>query len=205
MKFKHISILIFILQIITIPFLNAQDTLLTNYPNSTLRWEKIYQKEEKIAENIYHENGEAWMTVKYQDEETQAWKWYYDNGNPYFEAIFVNDLLQGSYKIWYENGQLAEHLYFKDHVENGLALFYYPNGQLAMKGIFENGQMIGKWEFFTDKGKTPDGVWEWRFAASLDKVRVKGQFKNGQPHGKWIYKGTANQGRKSQLVFEKIY
>ncbi|MEL6718368.1 MAG: hypothetical protein AAFP82_06605 [Bacteroidota bacterium] len=205
MKFIHASILIFILQIIIIPFLNAQDTLLTKYPNSTLRWEKVYQEEEKIAENIYHENGEAWMTVQYQNEANQVWKWYYDNGNPYFEAIIVDDLLQGSYKIWYENGQLAEQLFFKDNVENGLAVFYHSNGQLAMKGIFEKGQMIGDWEFFTAEGETPDGVWEWYFAAALDQIRVKGQFKNGQPYGKWVYWGTANQGRKSQLVFEKEF
>jgi antitoxin component YwqK of YwqJK toxin-antitoxin module len=62
------------------------------------------------------------MTVQYDKASAENWKWYYDNGNPYFEATIVNDWLQGRYKIWYENGQLAEELFFKDNIEYGPAL-----------------------------------------------------------------------------------
>ncbi|MEM8526344.1 MAG: hypothetical protein AAGG68_17005 [Bacteroidota bacterium] len=184
--------------------LYAQDTLITNYPNSSSEWHKIYQQDQKVAENIYHENGQEWMTVKYAQKGKQNWKWYYENGNPYFEATYINDLLQGTYKIWYENGQLAEQLIFKDHVENGFAIFFHANGQVAMKGYYEEGKMVGKWEFYDENGDLPSGIWEWSFAAALEKIRVKGRLEDGQPIGKWRYKGTANQGLASQLVFEEM-
>ena len=76
--------------------LSAQDTLITNYPNTQQRWEKVYAKGEKTAENIYHANGTPWMTVQYDSKSEENWKWYYDNGNPYFEATIIDDLLQGS-------------------------------------------------------------------------------------------------------------
>ncbi|MEN0047419.1 MAG: hypothetical protein AAF806_10205 [Bacteroidota bacterium] len=205
MNFYHVSILVLSSLNYLCSSIQAQDTLWTTYPDTSLKWEKIYEAEKKTAENIYHENGAAWMTVRYNKEEEQTWKWYYDNGNPYFEAIIIDDLLQGSYKIWYENGQLAEHLVFKDNVEQGLALFYHPNGQLAMKGNFQDGKMIGQWEFYDYDGNLPSGKWEWRFAASRAHIRVKGRLKNGKPIGKWVYKGTANQGRKDQLAFEEWY
>ncbi|MEL7378396.1 MAG: hypothetical protein AAFN65_15765, partial [Bacteroidota bacterium] len=40
----------------------AQDTLVTQYPNTQQRWEKIFLADEKVAENIYYENGAPWMT-----------------------------------------------------------------------------------------------------------------------------------------------
>lgn len=183
----------------------AQDTLHTNYPQTQQRWDKIYQGGKKIAENIYHANETPWMTVQYDEKSVQEWKWYYENGNPYFEAIIVDDLLQGSYKIWYENGQLAEALFFKDNLEDGPAIFYHPNGQLAMKGEYRAGEMIGDWIFYDENGDAPNGKWVWRFAASQENIRVRGQFSNGLPTGEWNYRATANQGRSNQKQFKRLF
>ena len=183
----------------------STDTVLTTYPDTDQRWEKIYAQGEKVAENIYYTNDTAWMTVRYDRDEVEHWKWYYDNGNPYFEATIINDWLQGSYKIWYEDGQLAEEIFFEDHVENGPAIFYHPNGQIAMQGLYRDGEMVGDGAFFDKNGHPPNGNWSWPFAASLDNIRVEGQFKNGQPTGTWTYRGTGNQGRSSQLQFQRLY
>ena len=83
----------------------AQDTLFTQYPNTQQRWEKIFKDDQKIAENVYHENGTAWMTFQYDKDQTEYYKWFHDNGNPFFEAKNIDGKLQGSYRIWYENGQ----------------------------------------------------------------------------------------------------
>ncbi|MEM1326509.1 MAG: toxin-antitoxin system YwqK family antitoxin [Bacteroidota bacterium] len=193
----------FILSICYFLSATAQDTLSTTYPNSNSRWQKIYEGNQKVAENIYHENGAEWMTVRYETAQREAWKWYYDNGNPYFEATIINDELQGTYKIWYENGQLAERLTFEDNIENGLATFYHPNGQLAMKGHFRDGKMIGDWLFFDENGELPTGDWRWAFAASPDAFRMEGKLKHGRQIGTWQCRGTANMGKRSQLVMEQ--
>ncbi|MEL6656925.1 MAG: hypothetical protein AAFY48_11225 [Bacteroidota bacterium] len=187
--------------------LSAQtiDTLLTYYPGTEQRWEKVYTDGQKTAENIYYTSDAPWMTVQYDAQEREAWKWYYDNGQPYFQATIVDDQLQGRYRIWYEHGQVAEDLYFTDHIENGPAIFYHPNGQVAMQGQYLDGEMVGDWLFFDEDGLPPNGDWSWPFAASLEHIRVQGQFTNGLPSGTWTYWATANQGLASQKVFQRVY
>lgn len=182
----------------------SQDTVLTYYPNTDQRWEKIYVDGRRIAENIFHQNDKPWMTVRYDNTPVENWKWYYDNGRPYFRATIVSDFLQGKYQIWYENGQLAEELTFKDNLEDGPAQFYYPNGQLAMKGTYQGGKMVGKWQFFDKSGMLPSGSWKWVFAASREHLRMEGELRNGQPYGVWEYRTTANLGKPNQLEFKHL-
>ena len=186
-------------------WLSAQDTLMTTYPNSEQRWEKIFVNGEKSAENIYHEDNTPWMTVQYDPSNAENWKWYHETGNPYFKATIVNELLQGRYQIWYENGKLAEDLYFKDNMENGPAVFYHDNGQIAMKGTYKMGQMVGEWQFYDEYGNKPSGKWNWVFAASMQNVRIEGQLKDGRRTGTWIYRATANQGLSTQKRFREVF
>lgn len=192
MKRTYPSIqLLFIL--VCIAFLGqaqTQDTLLKKYPGTEQRWEEVYQNQQKVKENIYHQNGTPWMTVQYRADENQYWKWYYDNGNPYWEARIIDNLIQGSYKIWYENGQLAEVIDFKDHRENGEATFFYSSGQIAAQGSYRMGEMVGPWLFFDKDGNPAEGNWQWVFGADRDKVRMQGQVKAGVPVGVWDYKST---------------
>ncbi|MEM6345649.1 MAG: hypothetical protein AAF927_17285 [Bacteroidota bacterium] len=181
---------------------SAQDTLLTQYPNTQQRWEKIFLAGQKVAENIYHENGTPWMTVQYDENRTENWKWFHANGNPFFEATIVNDKLQGSYRIWYENGQLAEQLDFVDQLENGPATFYYPNGQIAMKGQYIMGKMSGDWQFLAQDGSPAEGEWQWQFAALPKFTRLSGSLQNGLPIGKWVYYTTATPDDGQQIALE---
>jgi len=181
---------------------NAQDTLLTQYPNTQQRWEKTFLDNQKIAENIYYEDGAPWMTVQYDTDQKEHWKWFHANGNPFFEATIIEDQIQGSYRIWYENGQLAEQLYFVDQLENGIATFFHPNGQLAMSGQYEKGKMIGDWLFLNQEGCPAEGQWQWQFAALPEFTRLSGSLKNGVPIGKWVYRTTATSDDGQQKKFE---
>ncbi|MEM8584273.1 MAG: hypothetical protein AAGF87_08390 [Bacteroidota bacterium] len=184
---------------------SAQDTILTNYPNTQQRWEKIFLAGQKVAENIYYESGAPWMTVRYEEDRTENWKWFYANGEPFFEATIVADQLQGRYRIWYENGQLAEQLYFVDQLEDGPATFYHPNGQLAMSGQYDMGTMVGNWQFLAQDGSAAQGAWQWQFAALPEFTRMSGSLENGVPAGEWIYRTTATpkDGRQVELVWNR--
>ena len=199
--------LLFILWILSNPLhLWGQfDTIITNYPDSDQRWEKIYNGDDKVAENIFHSNGSEWMTVQYDASDNENWKWYYDNGQPYFEALIIDDLLEGIYRIWYPNGQLAEELRFRNNLENGPAVFFHENGQMAMSGMYKDGEMIGEWTFLDENGKSPSGIWNWPFAASIKNIRMEGKLLNGSRVGSWTYRGTAEQNRKGQKIFTDVY
>ena len=192
MKTTYPSIQLLLLLVCFAVSIQAQttDTLLKKYPGTDQRWEQVYQDQQKVKENIYHQNGTPWMTVQYRTDEGQVWKWYHDNGNPYFEARIIDDLIQGSYKIWYENGQLAEVMNFKDNRENGEATFFYPTGQISAQGNYRMSEMIGPWLFFDKDGNAAEGSWEWFFGADRDKVRMQGWVEGGKPVGIWDYKST---------------
>ena len=158
-------------------------------------------EDQKVAENIYHENGTPWMTVTYDEDRTENWKWFHSNGNPFFEATIIDDQLQGRYRIWYENGQLAEELIFIDRLENGPSTFFHPNGQLAMSGEYERGMMTGDWLFSAPDGSPAEGEWQWQFAALPQFTRMNGWLENGYPVGTWVYRTTATSknGQQQEL------
>ena len=182
----------------------AQDTLRTNYPDSEQVWEKVFRDKQKVNETVYFEDGSTWMTASYKGKEAN-WKWYHENGKPYFEATIIADLLQGSYKIWYENGQLAEQIEFTDNLENGLATFYYPNGQIAMRGSYLEGKMVGSWKFFNDKGEPYSGDWVWKLAADQKTVRVTGKLVEGEMVGAWQYRTTAGTRQGPLYLFKESH
>ncbi len=181
----------------------GQDTIRTNYPDSKKVWKKVYKDSKKTNDLIYWENGREWMTAKYDSADVEYWKWYHENGNPYFEATIIKDELQGIYKIWYENGQLAEEVVFLDNLENGKAHFYYPNGKLAAEGQYSIGKMVGDWEFYDEKGKPFSGNWSWKFAAADSDIRMQGIIKNHQRIGTWTYSTTAG-GKKRKVFIEEF-
>ncbi len=179
----------------------AQDTLITNYPNTKQVWEKLFEEGRKIKETIYYENGQVWMTASYNPNKNEDWNWFHENGNPFFSAKIVDDKLQGNYQIWYENGQLAESLNFIDSIEQGEAKFWHPNGQIAIIGNYTDGRMTGEWKFFDEEGSLANGPWIWKFAALNQFTRMEGNLENGKRIGTWTYRGTAERGRDGQLEF----
>lgn len=180
----------------------GQDTVRTNYPNTSQEWRKVFLDRQKIEETIFYASGQPWMTAKYE-EGAAYWRWYHPNGNPFFEATIVNDKIQGLYKVWYENGQIAEEIYFIDHLENGKATFYHSNGQLAMTGEYIEGRMSGPWFFFTKHGDKATGQWKWPFAALPAKQRMQGRVTSGEPVGLWNYVTTAGEGTYEYQQFKE--
>ena len=182
----------------------AQDTLRTNYPDSEQVWEKVFRDKKKVNETVYFQDGSPWMTANYKGKEAN-WKWYHENGKPYFEATIIDDLLQGTYKIWYENGQLAEQIEFIDNLENGLATFYYPSGQIAMRGSYLDGKMVGSWKFYNEDGQPYDGNWIWKLAADQKTVRVTGKLVAGKMAGAWQYRTTAGTRQGPLYIFKENF
>lgn len=77
----------------------SQDTVRTNYPSTNQNWLKIYKQDKKVSESVFYASGKEWMTADYKDEKTEDWKWFHENGNPFFQATIIDDKLEGIYRI----------------------------------------------------------------------------------------------------------
>ena len=205
MKYFLKSLITLVTLAVTYIPVTAQDTLITNYPDSKKVWEKLFEDGQKIKETIYYESGQVWMTASYDENRDEKWNWFYENGNPFFSATIIDDQLQGNYRIWYENGQLAETLNFVDDLEQGEGSFWHPNGKLAAKGEYKDGKMIGDWAFFANDGTPANGEWIWKFAALNQFIRMEGLVDNGKRVGTWTYRSTSDHGKSEQLVFVEEY
>lgn len=100
------------------------DTIVSYYPNGTLRSLKIRNNEKRT------------------DIE------YYRNGNKKSENNYLNDTLNGLSLTYYENGQIEVSKNYKKGKSNGDYLWHRIDGTLKEKIIEEEGEMvwIGKYD-----------------------------------------------------------
>ena len=207
---KHPTMMILFFLIGIAPLLGQQEIVLSTYPGTDLKVERVYEGSEaskrKVKEVVYYENGQVWMQgVFKEDSKYQDWTFRYPNGNPYWHSMIIEDKLEGEYKFWYENGRPAEIIKFKNNQEHGEAFFYHENGELAMKGQYENGKMVGEWSFYDRSGRrVQDQLWSWVFFDSAD-LRMHGWIKDGKMDGNWEYVETANAGKPYRRQFSLKY
>ncbi len=81
------------------------------------------------GEKFFYETGELHMNGKVKDGMRNGpWVSWFKNGIQNSEAYFINDEMDGEYKVWYENG--AERIVgmYKKDVEVGTWYFFADNG-----------------------------------------------------------------------------
>ncbi|PHR72224.1 MAG: hypothetical protein COA67_05290 [Lutibacter sp.] len=103
------------------------------------------------------------------------WVYYHKDGKGILiEENYINDVLNGEFKVFYEDGKLTKFAHFKNGklhgnskkyspksilIEDvnyvngelhGDAAFYEDNGNLKQKGRYEEDLKVGPWEFFED-------------------------------------------------------
>lgn len=103
------------------------------------------------------------------------WVYYHKDGKEILiEENYVDNILNGDFKVFYEDGKLTKFAHFKDGklhgnskkytpesilIEDinyvngelhGAAAFYEDNGNLKQKGLYEEDLKVGVWEFFED-------------------------------------------------------
>lgn len=87
-------------------------------------------KEVLTAFEELHENGAVKITGKLnpKGQRIGLWESFYEDGTPWSIGTFEND------------------------IENGVKKTWYPNGKLRYEGVIENGEPVGDWVFWTEKG-----------------------------------------------------
>ena len=91
---------------------------------------------------------------KIDDKEVRvAEKHYYDNGKLKMEGNFENGKRTGIWKAYFNNGQLQSEGVFENGNREGVGKVYFPNGQLRYEGQYKDNKETGHWKFYNEKGK----------------------------------------------------
>ena len=66
-------------------------------------------------------------------------KKYFDSGVLKVEGNYVENYMEGSWRVYYPSGQLKEDVTFSKNIENGPFIEYHENGNLKAEGNYLNG------------------------------------------------------------------
>ena len=115
----------------------------------------------------------------------------------------------GRCKVIYSNtGLVKEVLTYRKGRLDGDANYYYMNGNLKWKGLFKDGFISGKWEYWDEAGSLiyvvnyADDTLDGEFVSYYPDGRIKeqGEYLNNSRAGEWIV-----YSEKGQIMSRKIY
>ena len=102
---------------------------------------------------------------------------YFPNGNIEYEAIFINDKLDGLSRVWFKDGTLLSESEYSNDQPHGIWRSYHPNGYVKYIAYFEYGKKNGFEKWFYENGQ----------------VKSEQQFNHGEPKTeiiRWKPNGT---------------
>jgi antitoxin component YwqK of YwqJK toxin-antitoxin module len=100
-------------------------------------------------------------------------------GNPYIEAVYHNNLLDGPVKIYDDKGHLSTQIPYVKGVAEGEAVGYYPNGTKLFTVTFKNNRMEGWRKTYHSNGQVyqeklyKNGAWTGKDYREYDKEGYK--------------------------------
>ncbi|MEN9699563.1 MAG: hypothetical protein RLZZ301_761 [Bacteroidota bacterium] len=107
------------------------------------------------AQNKHIQGTGAYFTSMATPKTTEKhgkWLFYTYDGILEEEAFYYRDRLHGKRLLYYANKQVKIESYFKFNVPDSSYREYAENGKLLVKGQFELGSPVGKWEYFFADG-----------------------------------------------------
>ena len=82
----------------------------------------------------------------------KQWKSYYDNGKLFWIGYYKKGIKQSFFLTYYENGELLKVISYNDDLPDGEWCTYWKNGNIWIRGFYELGTEIGKWEYYNRDG-----------------------------------------------------
>lgn len=170
-------------------------------------WTFFYKNGIVKSKLNYNENGElhgdcVWFDI--YGNRSQGGK-YKNGGNEgfanfsrandcnWYSGNFVNDKLDGEFKLFRSNGALLEVKSLRDNMLNGPWIEYSKSGVVIGKSNYKEGKFDGEYKAFYDNGTLFSESHNIEGEADGDftkyhlngKVKAEGQFKSGNRIGKW--------------------
>jgi len=123
------------------------------YPNGNIKYETEYFHGDIKSKKVYFESGELYWVADYLNGKKNGMlKEYYKNGQLKIEANFVNGKQDGWTRQYYSNGKIESEILFSDGKNNGIAKSYYSNGSLSFDALFKNDTVVLYRKEFNESG-----------------------------------------------------
>ena len=103
--------------------------------NYDFKNEEIGVSKEDNLEKVETFNKNNDKTIEIEESDTKKYQ-------------FKNGLIRS----YYENGALKIEENYIDNILDGRAIEYHPNGRIKSIGYYKNGEKIGKWKYYSEKG-----------------------------------------------------
>ncbi|MCK9207452.1 MAG: hypothetical protein M0P66_10105 [Salinivirgaceae bacterium] len=146
-----------------------------------------------MAQNVGQEGDTLRNYIDINGFKQGYWKKNYDNGNPRFEAYFVDDKPVGTMKRWDSYGNLFALLAYDAKGEKAKVFFYHKNGKMAATGNYLGKEKDSIWLYYSETNQLylqesyskgiKDGF--FRNYTSEGLLLEEVQWKNGNKHGVW--------------------
>lgn len=156
-------------------------------PNQ-LAWENYYKEGMKDGLWIFYDyEGKIKKEESYkEDKKNGTFKEYFKGTTQLKSEInYVDDYLEGDYKMFYENGGEFIKAFYKKGKEEGEQLTFHKNAQMASLKKYKNGKAEGTWRSYYEDGKE-------KFVGAYVNGKKSGEHKDfyreGQLKKKAIYK-----------------
>jgi len=104
-------------------------------------------------------------------------------GHKIAEENYVNDTLDGVYKLWYPDGKIKVVQSYLNGVPQGVRREYDEEGNITAGYIFDRGKIVG--EGIVKEDGLKEGPWKEFYPNG--KLKAEGNYAEGVKTGKWTY------------------
>ncbi len=87
------------------------------------------------------------------DKKNGRFTWYYSTGNKKKECHYINNKLDGEYKVWHQNNNLLQLSFYKDGFLEGVSKTWAESGNILKYVEYRNGLRHGKFLTYYSSGK----------------------------------------------------
>lgn len=131
----------------------------TDFPDSAVQYRILTNDTTGLFQfvvNDYSVDGKLMMNGSFRslnpDNKNGLFTWYYPNGQLKKQCSFINNKLEGQYRVWHENGILRQLSYYKNNLLHGESNTWNSAGVLTKYVEYENGKKNGKFLTYYSNG-----------------------------------------------------
>jgi antitoxin component YwqK of YwqJK toxin-antitoxin module len=124
----------------------------------------------------YYMNGQKQIVGNYSDywgTKNGSFTWFYENGQKFKEATYVNNNLDGSFRSWYSNGDKQEEVTYVNGQKDGCDYMWDADGKCLSNSI------LGGWTYSDHFSYYRNGTWD-SYSKECPCVKRTGQNANAQ-------------------------
>lgn len=96
-----------------------------------------------------------------RDRQDGRWRFWFPDGNPEWEAYYVDRRLSGLSTSWYSDGTTRSRGLFAAGDEQGAWTFWNRGGKIEQQGEFDRGRATGRWTYWSESGALLADGFRW--------------------------------------------